>query len=77
MPPSLDIRGDITAAQLAFYAPIAIITFFLTVRHTFEKDAGFFFLFFFSIKEDISRVRAEMKKDNLYGRSRESIADLD
>ncbi|GAW01405.1 hypothetical protein F5879DRAFT_874239 [Lentinula edodes] len=49
MPPSLDIRGDIAAAQLAFYAPIAIITFFLTVRHAFEKDAGFFFLFFFSI----------------------------
>lgn len=40
MPPSLDIRGDIAAAQLAFYAPIAIITFFLTVRHAFEKDAG-------------------------------------
>ncbi|KAJ4476610.1 hypothetical protein J3R30DRAFT_3487781 [Lentinula aciculospora] len=49
MPPSLDIRGDIAAAQLAFYVPIALITFFFTVRHAFEKDGGFFFLFFFSI----------------------------
>ncbi|KAJ3749965.1 hypothetical protein DFH05DRAFT_1531596 [Lentinula detonsa] len=49
MPPSLDTRGDIAAAQLAFYVPIAVITFFFTVRHAFEKDAGFFFLFFFSI----------------------------
>ncbi|KAE9395924.1 hypothetical protein BT96DRAFT_966611 [Gymnopus androsaceus JB14] len=49
MPPSLDIRGDIGAAQLAFYVPIAVITFFFTVRHAFEKDAGYFFLFFFSL----------------------------
>ncbi|KAJ3838410.1 hypothetical protein EV361DRAFT_971435 [Lentinula raphanica] len=49
MPHSLDTRGDIAAAQLAFYVPIALITFFFTVRHAFEKDAGFFFLFFFSI----------------------------
>ncbi|KAF9066057.1 hypothetical protein BDP27DRAFT_1228036 [Rhodocollybia butyracea] len=49
MPPSLDIRGDIAAAQLAFYVLIAAISFFFTVRHAFERDAGFFFLFFFAI----------------------------
>ncbi|KIK71400.1 hypothetical protein GYMLUDRAFT_33562 [Collybiopsis luxurians FD-317 M1] len=49
MPSSLDLRGDIAAAQLAFYVPIAAISFFYTVRYTFEKDAGYFFLLFFSL----------------------------
>ncbi|KAF5384752.1 hypothetical protein D9757_006261 [Collybiopsis confluens] len=49
MPSSLDLRGEIAAAELAFYVPIAAISFFFTVRHAFEKDAGYFFLFFFAL----------------------------
>ncbi|KAF5375021.1 hypothetical protein D9758_000098 [Tetrapyrgos nigripes] len=45
----LDTRGDIAAAQLAFYVPILAISFFYTARYAFEKDAGFFFLFLFAL----------------------------
>ncbi|THV06103.1 hypothetical protein K435DRAFT_744432 [Dendrothele bispora CBS 962.96] len=45
----LDLRGQIAAAELAFYVPIVAVAFFYTVRYQFEKDAGFFFLLFFAL----------------------------
>ncbi|KAH9486689.1 hypothetical protein JR316_0000754 [Psilocybe cubensis] len=47
--PQLDTRGQIAAAQIAFYAPIAIITFILVIKYALRRDAGWFFLFLFSI----------------------------
>ncbi|PPQ88083.1 hypothetical protein CVT25_014381 [Psilocybe cyanescens] len=47
--PQLDIRGQIAAAQIAFYSPIAIITLILVFKYALRRDAGWFFLFLFSI----------------------------
>ncbi|KAF4623483.1 hypothetical protein D9613_002065 [Agrocybe pediades] len=47
--PKLDTRGDLAAAQIAFYAPIAVITLILIFRYHLRRDAGWLFLFFFSI----------------------------
>ena len=46
--PALDNIGKIAAAQIAFYTPIAAITLFLIFRYAFRRDAGWFWLFFFS-----------------------------
>lgn len=46
--PTLDIRGKIAAAQIAFYVPIAIVTILLVFRYLFRRDAGWLFLFIFS-----------------------------
>ncbi|ESK98244.1 hypothetical protein Moror_291 [Moniliophthora roreri MCA 2997] len=45
----LDTRGKIAAATIGFWGPIAIVSFGLTVRHAFKKDAGWFFLFWFAL----------------------------
>ena len=50
MPP-LDVRRKIAAAQIAFYAPIAIFTLFLIHRYAFRRDAGWLFLCLFSLCE--------------------------
>ncbi|CAA7259973.1 unnamed protein product [Cyclocybe aegerita] len=47
--PSLDTRGQISAAEIAFYAPVAAITLLLIIRYAFRRDAGWFFLFLFSL----------------------------
>ncbi|EAU92636.1 hypothetical protein CC1G_01681 [Coprinopsis cinerea okayama7 len=46
---SLDTRGKIAAAQLAFYAPIAGISSYLVVRYALRRDAGWLFLSLFSM----------------------------
>ncbi|KAF9479734.1 hypothetical protein BDN70DRAFT_858106 [Pholiota conissans] len=46
--PTLDTRGKIAAAQIAFYVPIAIVSLLLIFRYLFRRDAGWFFLFIFS-----------------------------
>jgi len=46
--PTLDTRGKIAAAELAFYAPVAAFSLFLIFRYAFRRDAGWFFLFIFS-----------------------------
>jgi len=46
--PTLDTRGKIAAAELAFYAPITALSLFLIFRYAFRRDAGWFFLFIFS-----------------------------
>jgi hypothetical protein len=46
--PTLDTRGKIGAAQIAFYTPIAIITIYLIYRYAFRRDAGWFWLFIFA-----------------------------
>jgi len=45
---SLDPRGKIAAAQVAFYTPVAALTAFLIFRYAFRRDAGWFWLFIFS-----------------------------
>jgi hypothetical protein len=45
---TLNTRGKIAAAQIAFYTPIAAITLFLIFRYAFRRDAGWFWLFIFS-----------------------------
>lgn len=49
MPPKLDVRGDIAAAEIGFYVPVAVFTLILTVRYGLSKDAGWLFLFIFSL----------------------------
>ncbi|TFK30731.1 hypothetical protein FA15DRAFT_662763 [Coprinopsis marcescibilis] len=46
---SLDIRGKLAAAQLAFYAPIAGLTGYLVFRYALRRDAGWLFLCLFSM----------------------------
>jgi hypothetical protein len=45
----LDNRGIIAAAMIGFYAPVAILTLVLLVRYTLRRDAGWLFLFIFSL----------------------------
>ncbi|KDR85289.1 hypothetical protein GALMADRAFT_234063 [Galerina marginata CBS 339.88] len=47
--PKLDTRGILAAAEIGFYAPIAVVTVILIFRYAFRRDAGWFFLFLFSI----------------------------
>jgi len=47
--PKLDLRGQIAAAQLAFYVPIAILCLILVIRYGFRRDAGWFFMLFFAL----------------------------
>ncbi|KAF9270559.1 hypothetical protein L218DRAFT_952665 [Marasmius fiardii PR-910] len=49
MPTPLSIHGKIAAAELAFWVLVAIYTLVLTIRYGFRKDAGWFFLFWFSL----------------------------
>ncbi|KAF8973542.1 hypothetical protein BDZ97DRAFT_1690735 [Flammula alnicola] len=47
--PTLDTRGKIAAAEIGFYVPIAFITLILIFRYAFRRDAGWFFLYIFSL----------------------------
>ncbi|KAF8221768.1 hypothetical protein L208DRAFT_1446915 [Tricholoma matsutake] len=47
--PSLDVRGQIAAAQIAFYVPITACTLALIYRYAFRHDAGWLFLCIFSL----------------------------
>jgi len=47
--PKLDTRGDISAATIAFYVPVAALTLALTIRYGLRRDAGWIFLFVFSL----------------------------
>ncbi|KII86377.1 hypothetical protein PLICRDRAFT_56088 [Plicaturopsis crispa FD-325 SS-3] len=47
--PELQSRGKLGAATIAFYAPILVLTGVLVLRHGFRRDAGWIFLFVFSI----------------------------
>ncbi|GLB36508.1 hypothetical protein LshimejAT787_0307960 [Lyophyllum shimeji] len=46
--PTLDIHGKLAAAQIGFYAPIAVFTIMLVWRYAFRRDAGWLFLLIFS-----------------------------
>jgi hypothetical protein len=47
--PSLDVRGKIAAAQIAFYVPLGVFTLALLYRYAFRRDAGWLFLFIFAL----------------------------
>lgn len=47
--PKLDTRGIIAAAQIGFYAPIAVLTTVLVYRYALKRDAGFLFLLLFCL----------------------------
>ncbi|PFH54748.1 hypothetical protein AMATHDRAFT_134274 [Amanita thiersii Skay4041] len=47
--PSLDSRGIIAVVQVAFYVPVTIITGILVFRYALRRDAGWLFLFIFSL----------------------------
>ena len=47
--PSLDTRGKIAAAEIAFYFPIAVLSAYLLFRYALRRDAGWLFLFLFSL----------------------------
>ncbi|KAJ7630588.1 hypothetical protein FB45DRAFT_915956 [Roridomyces roridus] len=47
--PSLDIRGDIAAAQLGGYFPIAVVSLVLVIRYALRRDAGWLFILIFSL----------------------------
>jgi len=47
--PKLDHRGDIAAATIAFYVPVAAVALALTIRYGLRRDAGWIFLFLFSL----------------------------
>lgn len=46
---TLDPRGIISAVELVFYIPTALLTLFLTLRHGFRRDAGWIYLLIFSL----------------------------
>jgi hypothetical protein len=48
---TLDVRGQIAAAQIAFYVPVAVATFALVYRYAFRRDAGWLFLCIFSLSK--------------------------
>jgi hypothetical protein len=45
----LENRGIIAVAMIGFYAPVAILTLVLLFRYALRRDAGWFFLFVFSL----------------------------
>ena len=47
--PKLDTRGDIAAATIAFYVPVAAITLAFTIRYGLRRDAGWLFLYIFAL----------------------------
>lgn len=47
--PKLGNRGIIAIATIGFYAPVAILTLVLLVRYALRRDAGWLFLFIFSL----------------------------
>ncbi|KAF9454997.1 hypothetical protein P691DRAFT_691235 [Macrolepiota fuliginosa MF-IS2] len=47
--PKLDQRGIIAAATIGCYAPVAILTLLLLLRYALRRDAGWLFLFIFSL----------------------------
>jgi hypothetical protein len=47
----LDTRGIISAAQLGAYVPIAGVSLFLVIRYALRRDAGWLFLFIFSLSQ--------------------------
>jgi len=49
--PTLDARGKIAAAQIAFYVPLAAFTLVLIHRYAFRRDAGWLFLCIFCLSE--------------------------
>jgi hypothetical protein len=46
---SLDQFGKIAAAEIAFYTPLLLVAFFITLRHGFGRREGWIFLFTFSL----------------------------
>lgn len=56
--PKLDTRGILAAAEIAFYAPLAALTLILIFRYAFRRDAGWFFLFIFSISDCRTSVKS-------------------
>lgn len=69
---ALDKHGELSAAVIAFYVPVALIALFLVLRYGFRRDAGWIFLFTFSIVRIVGgalRVAAEKTRPaniNLY-----------
>jgi len=45
----LDIYGKLAAAEIAFYFPVWVVTTVLVVRHGLRRDAGWVFLWVFSM----------------------------
>jgi hypothetical protein len=54
----LDVRGDIAAAEIAFYVPFTVVSLVLTVKHGMTRDAGFAFLFMFGLSKYLLLSRA-------------------
>lgn len=47
--PRLDQRGIIAAVTIGCYAPVAALTLLLLFRYALRRDAGWLFLFIFSL----------------------------
>jgi len=61
----LDQRGDISIAVIVFYVPILVVSFLLTLRHGFGRQAGWIFLLTFSIIRIVGgalHIAAELKR---------------
>ncbi|KAM6498372.1 hypothetical protein JOM56_006320 [Amanita muscaria] len=54
--PSLDARGVLAAVQLSVYVPIAIVTGWLVFRFSLRRDAGWLFLFIFTLCREIDGI---------------------
>ncbi|KIJ41247.1 hypothetical protein M422DRAFT_255753 [Sphaerobolus stellatus SS14] len=52
----LDQFAKISAAEIAFYTPVAIVAFIVALRHGFTRRQGWVFLFTFSIVRIIGAV---------------------
>lgn len=48
--PNLDNRGIIAAATIGFYLPPAALTLLLITRYALRRDAGWLWLFIFSLR---------------------------
>jgi len=48
---TLDTRGKIAAAEIGFYAPPALLCGYLVFRYALRRDAGWLFLFIFSLSK--------------------------
>ncbi|KAJ3575921.1 hypothetical protein NP233_g797 [Leucocoprinus birnbaumii] len=66
--PKLDNRGIIAAATIAFYVPPAILTLLLLIRYALRRDAGWLWVFIFSLARIAGGallVAAEMLQTNI------------
>lgn len=67
--PHLDKRGIISAVEIVFYTPIALLTVYLVYRYAFRRDAGWLFLSIFSMGKfvDSCNIISEISKQMQLG----------